>query len=235
MAARCSGSIILLAFDDTDPLRLTLTWPLLTLAVLRQRTASLERIGSGGDALRRGSTRQPDQSRHQRCAIRRGIRGCGGGAHCRSAHDLAAVAELVPFLAPTADVRHRGGYSSLLLTAGAPTLAASAEKVGLVQEFHDIEAAVTAGAPVVSAAAELVEGGVFEVASGDCRRAAESSLWTAESVGLAQPFHDTAAALTAGPASVAVSAELVGLANEFHDVAAVIEAGPPSPRRPGRA
>ena len=49
------------------------------------------------------------------------------------------------------------------LTAGAPTLAASAEKVGLVQEFHDTAAVVTAGAPGVAAVAEFVEGGVFEV------------------------------------------------------------------------
>ena len=113
------------------------------------------------------------------------------------------------------------------LTAGAPTLAASAEKVGLVQEFHDTSAVVTAGAPSAAAAAEVVEGGIFEVAV-PLVAGTPSVVAVAASVGLAQPFHDRAAALTAGPASVAVVAARVGLANEFHDTAAVIEAGPPS-------
>ena len=51
----------------------------------------------------------------------------------------------------------------------------------------------------------------------------------AESVGLAQPFHDTSAALAVWP-SIDRCRWLccVGLANEFHDAAAVIAAGPPS-------
>ena len=51
----------------------------------------------------------------------------------------------------------------------------------------------------------------------------------AESVGLAQPFHDTSAALAVWP-SIDRCRWLccVGLANEFHDASAVIAAGPPS-------
>ena len=124
--------------------------------------------------------------------------------------------------APTFDT------GAVSLTAGAPTLAASAEKVGLVQEFHDTAAVVTAGAPGVAAVAEFVEGGVFEVEVAIVAGSAERRCVAAESVGLAQPFHDTEAALTGGAASVAVSAERVGLANEFHDATAVIAAGPPS-------
>ena len=123
--------------------------------------------------------------------------------------------------APTFDT------GAVSLTAGAPTLAASAEKVGLVQEFHDTAAAITAGAPSVAAIAEFVEGGIFEVLV-PLVAGPPSVVIAAESVGLAQPFHDTAATITAGQASVAVAAERVGLANEFHDTAASIEAGPPT-------
>ena len=69
------------------------------------------------------------------------------------------------------------------LTAGPPTLSASAEKVGLAQEFHDTAAEITAGAPGVSAVAEVVEGGIHEI--------------TAE--------------IVAGPPSIVVAAESVGL------------------------
>ena len=78
----------------------------------------------------------------------------------------------------------------------------------------------------MSAAAEVVEGGVFEVEVAIVA-GTPSVVADAESVGLSQPFHDTAAAVTAGAASVAVSAARVGLANEFHDTAASLGAGPP--------
>ena len=109
-------------------------------------------------------------------------------------------------------------------TAGVPTLAASAEKVGLAQEFHDTEAAVTAGAPVVAAVAEFVEGGIHEVLAPFVAGAPLVDA-DAETVGLAQAFHDTAAALESGPADLAAAAELVGLAQEFHDTDAFIESG----------
>ena len=132
-------------------------------------------------------------------------------AFTAGAPTLTAIADK-ELPAPTFDT------GAVSLTAGVPTLAASAEKVGLVQEFHDTEVAVTSGAPGVSAAAELVEGGVFE-AMASLVAGPPSVVADAESVGLAQPFHDTAAAIAAGPASVAISLlESVGLANEFHDV-----------------
>ena len=105
---------------------------------------------------------------------------------------ISASAESVPE-PPTFEV-------AAALTAGAPTLSASAEKVGLVQEFHDTEAAITAGAPSVEAAAELVEGGVFEV-EGSLVAGPPSVVADAESVGLAQPFHDTAGSDCGWPGS----------------------------------
>ena len=117
--------------------------------------------------------------------------------------------------------------TAAVLTAAPPTLTASAEKVGLAQEFHDTAAVLTAGVPVVSALAELVEGGIREIAA-EIVAGPPSVFVSAEKVGLTQPFHDTAAALTAGAPALAVSAEMVGIAQEFHDSAAVIEAGPPS-------
>ena len=113
------------------------------------------------------------------------------------------------------------------LTAGPPTLSASAELVGLAQEFHDTAAEITAGAAVIAAVAEIVEGGIREITA-EIVAGPPSIVVAAESVGLAQPFHDTAAAFEAGPPSVAVSAQLVGLAQEFHDVAASVTARPPS-------
>ena len=142
-------------------------------------------------------------------------------AFTAGAPTLTAIADK-ELPAPTFDT------GAVSLTAGVPTLAASAEKVGLVQEFHDTAAAITAGAPGVSAAAELVEGGVFEVVA-SLIAGSPSVVIGAESVGLAQPFHDTAAAIAAGPAAVAIAAERVGLANAFHDIAAaLLGAGPPS-------
>ena len=141
-------------------------------------------------------------------------------AFTAGAPTLTAIADK-ELPAPTFDT------GAVSLTAGVPTLAASAEKVGLVQEFHDTAAAITAGAPGVSAAAELVEGGVFEVVA-SLIAGSPSVVADAESVGLTQPFHDTAAAIAAGPAAVAIAAGRVGLANEFHDIAALLGAGPPS-------
>ena len=69
--------------------------------------------------------------------------------------------------APTFDT------GAVSLTAGAPTLAASAETVGLVQEFHDTAVAVTAGAPGVAAVSRVRGRRRLRGRSGDCRRDAE--------------------------------------------------------------
>ena len=119
--------------------------------------------------------------------------------------------------------------TAAVITSGAPALSVIAEKVGLAQEFHDTEAAITAGAAVVAAVAEVVEGGIREIVA-TIISGPPSIAVDAETVGLTQPFHDTAAALASGPASVAIAARLVGLANEFHDAAACDRSGTAGPR-----
>ena len=233
------GKHILLAFDDTSP---AIDVDLAVADVSSTRNAQLRWNASAAeealyDAVALGSlinfviSDAPSDEVFVDAAA----------ALTAGAPTLTAVAELVPFLGTDTAAAFTAGAPTLaasaekvrvfvtaaVITAGVPTLTASAEKVGLVQEFHDTAVAITAGAPVVAAVAELVEGGVFEV-SAPLVAGAPSVVADAESVGLAEPFHDTEAALTAGSASVAVSAEQVGLANEFHDATAVIEAGPPS-------
>ena len=63
-----------------------------------------------------------------------------------------------------------------------------------------------------------------------------ASSWLLSSVGLDAniPRHG-GSDYASGPASVAVSAELVGLAQAFHDTAALLGGGSAEPRRPGRA
>ena len=80
-------------------------------------------------------------------------------------YDAVALGSLINFVisdAPsvTTDVFVDTGAAEA--TAGAATAEATAETVGIVQEFHDTAADVAAGAPGVAAVAESLEGGVFE-------------------------------------------------------------------------
>ena len=133
------------------------------------------------------------------------------------------------------------------LTAGAPSITASADKE-LPAAVFDTAAVVTAGAPALTAIAEKVQ--VF-VRAAEFTAGVPTLAASAEKVGLAQEFHDTEAAITAGAPSVAAVAEFVeggihevlapfvagaplvdaatesvGVAQPFHDTAAAIESGP---------
>ena len=106
--------------------------------------------------------------------------------------------------------------------AGAATAEAAAEKVGLAQEFHDTAAEVEAGAPGVEAGAEALEGGVFEETAEVTAGAADV---TADAEAVIVPPVDTAADVEAGAPSLDAEAEKVepGAVDTAADVSAVAD------------
>ena len=108
------------------------------------------------------------------------------------------------------------------VTAGAATAEAAAEKVGLDQEFHDTAADVEAGAPGVEAGAEALEGGVFEETADVTAGAADV---TADADKIIVPPVDTEADVDAGAPSLTADAEKVepGAVDTAADVSVVAD------------